>query len=403
MIWPGREVITYFGHAIVFGETPSVADWRHGAPGVTLRGIQSASVADGALFGVAHPTIFPTPLFAGFRRGCEFTLGDQVDWDAVSTMEVVTGPVFVSSAGVGLPELGAEIQNPFILTALELWQRLLRNGYKITAVAGSDDKLGDEYGTVVTSVYADQLSRPALQRALGAGHAYVRTRGAVDSPMVELTGTTADGQHAIVGDTLYANRATMTVRVRGAEGQLLRITRDGLLVGVVPVVGDDLTHSFPADRSPTGGPLGSFWRVDTADLRSLTTIGNPIFLDDPAERPAGNPPAVVGQEAEGADEDDELPASGRRLILRALGQATVALGARGRFPGCADGRADDMVMSIATCRRRGTRNHPVPVLVDRVQPYTDARDRPDGAVKLRRQRDLRTGDDPRWWRTASRR
>ncbi len=36
VIWPGREIITYFGHANAIGETPSVADWRHGAPGVTF-------------------------------------------------------------------------------------------------------------------------------------------------------------------------------------------------------------------------------------------------------------------------------------------------------------------------------------------------------------------------------
>ncbi len=59
LVWPGREIITYFGHANALGETPSVLDFRHGAPGVSLADIQRATVDDGALFQVNHPTIFP--------------------------------------------------------------------------------------------------------------------------------------------------------------------------------------------------------------------------------------------------------------------------------------------------------------------------------------------------------
>jgi hypothetical protein len=57
----------------------------------------------------------------------------------------------------------------------------------------------------------------------------------------------------------------------------------------VPVTSDDFTHSFTATRSGTSGPLGTFWRVDTFDLASVSTIGNPIFLADPATRPDAAP------------------------------------------------------------------------------------------------------------------
>ncbi len=297
LVWPGREVITYFGHAIVLGETPHSVDWRHGAPGVTLGEIQADSVADGALFGVAHPTLFPTPLFASFCRGCEFTLGDQIDWDAVTTLEVITGPTMVSGADIGLPELGGEVQNPFILTAVDLWQRLLRDGHRITAVSGSDDKLGPGYGSAVTAVYAEELSRPALTAALRAGHAYVRARGAHDSPTVDLVATAADGQPAMVGDTLHAAAATVTVHVRGAAGQALHVSKDGLPAAIVPIPSDDFTHTFLATRDAGSGPLGTFWRVDTFDLESVTTIGNPVFLVPGEPAPAAtalSPPPTVG-------------------------------------------------------------------------------------------------------------
>ncbi|MGQ0434142.1 MAG: CehA/McbA family metallohydrolase [Microthrixaceae bacterium] len=284
LIWPGREVITYFGHATVFGETPSVVDWRHGAPGVTLRDIQTASVGDGALFGVAHPTIFPTPIFGSFCRGCEFTLGDDIDWDQVATIEVLTGPILVDDKQIGGPGLGRKIENPFVPTAIDLWQRKLLEGHKITAVSGSDDKLGPDLGSSATAVYAQQLSRPALIDAIRAGRAYVRTQGAHRSPTVELTATTATGEHAMVGDTLVADAARMTARVQGGAGQTLAISADGVPAGTVLITGDDVTIEFLAVRLPQSGPLGTFWRVDTVAPPTAstgpyrTTIGNPIFL-----------------------------------------------------------------------------------------------------------------------------
>ncbi len=120
----------------------------------------------------------------------------------------------------------------------------------------------------------------------------MRTRGAFDSPTVEVTASTADGQRGIVGDTLHADAATLDVHVRGADGQLLFVSKDGLPVGVVPIVGDDFRTTVAATRDPASGPLGTFWRVDTADLQSLTTIGNPVFLEA-GPPPADPPPAVV--------------------------------------------------------------------------------------------------------------
>ncbi|MDP1821004.1 MAG: CehA/McbA family metallohydrolase [Acidimicrobiales bacterium] len=338
VVWPSREVITYFGHATVFGETPHAVDWRHGHPGVTLGGIQAASVADGALFGVAHPTIFPTAVFASLCRGCEFRLGGAVDWDVVDTIEVITGPTMVDDRQLGGPGLGVQIQNPFILTALELWQRLLREGHKITAVSGSDDKLGPGYGTTVTEVYAEQLSRPALADALRAGHAYIRALGAQASPTVEMTAVTADGQRGMFGDVLHADSATVRVRVRGAAGQALHVSRDGLPADIVPIPSDDVTHTFVATRSPGSGPLGTFWRVDTVDLRSITTIGNPIFLAGAgagAGPPTASPtwPSPAGEERGGV-----LPKTGGGggsalpLVLAPLVLLAAVLHRMGRSP-----------------------------------------------------------------------
>jgi hypothetical protein len=281
LLFPGREVITYFGHVIVLGETPSTVDYRQGFEGVDLRDIQRAAVGDGALFSIAHPTIFPGEALQAFCRGCEFRLADHVDWDLVDTLEVVTGPAVVDLSTFDRPPPGGSgIANPFVASAIELWESLLQQGHHITAVSGSDDKLGPDYGQTATMIHAESLSRPAIVDALRAGHAYVQTLGADGSPTYDIDAHTADGTHATFGDTLVGTAATLDVTVNGANAQTLVVSRDGTELQRIPVTSDPFSTSIPIDRDPAEGPLGTFWRVDVASDVALTAVGNPIFLAD---------------------------------------------------------------------------------------------------------------------------
>ncbi|MDP9141196.1 MAG: CehA/McbA family metallohydrolase [Pseudomonadota bacterium] len=294
LIWPGREIITYFGHAMTHGETPSVLEYRHGFEDVNLGDIQREAKAAGALFQINHPTSFPGAVFANFCRGCEFTLGDQIDWDAVDTMEILNGPVMATAGDLGIPIPALSIENPFMTTAMLLWDQKLKQGHRITGVSGSDSK-GVEpddaererrgYGNSVTAVYAENLSRQALTAAIKAGHAYVRTRGVARSPALEFRGTAPDGSTGIFGDTLTladGDSATLEVTVTGGEGQLLNYLRNGLIVQVVPITSDPFTHTRQVSRLAFNeSPLGTAWRIETRDLSSRTTIGNPIFLKAP--------------------------------------------------------------------------------------------------------------------------
>ncbi len=312
LLWPGREIITYFGHMITIGETPHAIDYRHGFEDVSLLDVQRKSRADGALFQVAHPTFFPGPLH-GLCRGCEFELGGVIDWNAVDTMEVLTGPILVDASVLGVDDVPGEIEHPFALTALGLWVDRLMAGNKITAVSGSDSKGVEEtkfkWGTTSTAVYAEELSRAALRRALRAGHAYVRTKGPLNSPQLEFTATRPDGTTAMFGDTVAANRAPMQVTVRGAQGQLLTVLRNRLPAHVALIDADPFTYTFEGARSADEGPLGTFYRVETRDLQSLTTIGNPIFLADAAPpAPPTSAPAVAGTRT-----GQVLPATGGGL------------------------------------------------------------------------------------------
>ena len=293
LIWPGREVITYFGHVNVHGETPGFYEYRHGFEDVDIGLIQREAKAGGALFQVNHPTIWPPPLFSNFCRGCYFELGEAIDWDRVDTIEILTGPVLTTTTELGLPGLPLAIENPFLQTALDLWDDLLTDGHKITAVSGSDSKGVDPpeerarkgYGSSATAVYAENLSRPALKRAIQAGHAYVRTRGAAGSPALEFAVTAANGRQGTFGDSLTVTpdeSVRLRTTVTGAAGQLLSFSANGSVQAVVPILSDPFVDEREVQRQPgSEGPLGTFWRVETRDLQSRTAIGNPVFLRGP--------------------------------------------------------------------------------------------------------------------------
>ncbi|MGI9579006.1 MAG: CehA/McbA family metallohydrolase [Microthrixaceae bacterium] len=313
LLWPGREVITYDGHMVVLGETPDSVEYRLGYEGTTLGDIQRSAQEQGALVSLAHPTLFPPETFGDTCRGCFLEAIDQVDWEATDLIEVVTEGVL---AEIG----GSEVPNPFVDTAVELWEEQLRAGNRLTAVSGSDDKEGDLYGNTKTMVWAEELSRTAVDQSLRAGHAYVRGLGD-RSPTIEVTasadraGTADTGSSgsdsaesdsaATMGETLAAEAAQLTVTVEGGDGQMLALRQDGAEVERVPIDGNDFTQSFAIQRDPASGPLGTFFGIEVLDDTTFpgaelrTVIANPVFLSDtPAEPVLSRQPAgYFGEQA----------------------------------------------------------------------------------------------------------
>ena len=290
LVWPGREVITYFGHVNAHGETPGFYEYRHGFEDVDIGTIQAETRARGALFQVNHPRIFPPPGFSNFCRGCYFELDDAIDWNLVDLVEVVNGPVLATAGDAGAPPAPGSAENPFLQSTIDYWEDRLAQGNKVTAVSGSDSK-GTEpddaerarrgYGSSATAVYATNLSRAALTSALRAGHAYIRARGVNGSPALEFIAIAPDATQAMFGDTLTvgpADTVTLRATVTGGAGQVLRYLRNGEMFVEVPIPTDPFVNELVVTRAPAEGPLGTFWGIETLDAQTRTTIGNPIFL-----------------------------------------------------------------------------------------------------------------------------
>lgn len=274
LVYPAREVITYYGHLVLLGETPGLVEYRHGFEDVVIGDVQRGALAHGALVQIAHPTIYPEDEWGSFCRGCYFALGDDIDWSGVHLLEVVTGSSYFEPHG---------LENPFVDSALDLWYERLRGGWKITAVAGSDDKLGPGYGSAATTIGAARLARDAVRDALVTGCAYVRARGVDRSPELSLTAVGPGGVTASFGGTVDsagpgAAAVELRVEVRGARGQQVHLLADGAVHDRRTVGRDDVELAWAIGRNPGSGPLGTVWTVEVRDTHGLTALANPVFV-----------------------------------------------------------------------------------------------------------------------------
>jgi predicted metal-dependent phosphoesterase TrpH len=202
LLIPGQEITTERGHANAWG----IRRWHEFR---CDRRDQMAQVAadvraEGALISINHPK----------EDGPPWEFGDEAQFDC---LEVWQAPWFV-----------------FNDQSLALWNRLLRQGHRITAVGGSDQhqssfdgQVGDlAVGKPCTWVYAEELSVTGVLAGLKAGRVFI----AEDAPGPRLLLTAdADGDgcyEATIGAVVQAP-AGATIRLRcqveGAAGCQLRI------------------------------------------------------------------------------------------------------------------------------------------------------------------------------------
>jgi hypothetical protein len=273
LLIPGVEITTFCGHAGVLGANGYVEFRLTSRHLPTVRDLQDAAARQHGLFIVNHPALPSNELC----MGCGWT-AKGTDYARVDAIEVVNGGAIRLQGG--------RADGP--LSGLPFWEARLNEGYRITAIGGSDNHQPDadpekhpSVGYPTTAIFAENLSERAILDGIRAGRVCIDIEG-VAGRTLELTAV-CDGEAAVMGEPLAAPKGAevrFTVRVRATAGGLLDIVMDGrhgaALEGAL-IDGADaiLTFTLPGDGA-------RHWlRADvrSADGERTLVIGNPIYLN----------------------------------------------------------------------------------------------------------------------------
>jgi hypothetical protein len=234
LIMRGAEITTYSGHGNAVGIHDYV-DHRLGNNNRDVAGIVADVTAQGGIFIVNHPMLD----LGNACIGCAWKHVDDTPWAQVSAMEIITG-----NYDVGI--------SAFVPRVLTLWDMLEDQGFRIAAVAGSDDHLaginesatGSQIGSPTTRVLADNLSEAAIIDAVKHGRTMVDLRGP-DDPLVEFTLRKKDGTEGEIGDDVDGiSNSHVSVHVVGGTGDFILLIRDGQKIAQKAVTSADFKATF---------------------------------------------------------------------------------------------------------------------------------------------------------------
>jgi len=288
LLIPGREITTFQGHANLFGSV-AMLDFRVGSADVPDWNALLADIEHaGGVISINHP-VRPS---GEQCMGCGWTARGGIDYGRTQAVEVVNG---------------LDADTPF--SGVKFWEHLLDEGYRLTALGGSDNhdallpavnvselrqphdseapspetlsrlrRSSGAIGTPTTVIYADTLSAAGIVAAIRRGRVFIDVAGTRDRSL-DLTAS-ADKQIAHMGDTLRVPRGAH-VRFEGAVS--------GVAGGEVEVILDGHRASLLKDSRIVAAKSFEFpWRADgqrhwiRLDVRDgeshLVLIGNPIYL-----------------------------------------------------------------------------------------------------------------------------
>lgn len=266
LLIPGTEITTFNGHANVIGNTDFL-DFQLGSPRLpTLAKLFDQVEAANAFISVNHPSL-PS---GEACMGCGWTVKDT-DWSRVTAIEVINGASMRTSGPEGA------------FNGIAFWEARLKEGHRITAIAGSDnhdatDTTGakqSSVGTPATVVYASELSAPAIIAAVKSGRVFVDT-GAPAGAIFDMTARTASAEAGMGGELRLAARERATISIDlgnfPPDARAQPISHNLLLTpGLAPE--DAFAISLQDDAS------SGWFRVNIRDAGGkLLLLGNPIYL-----------------------------------------------------------------------------------------------------------------------------
>lgn len=273
LLIPGTEVTTFFGHANVIGNSDFV-DFQLGSPRLpTLDKLFDEAAAQGAFVSVNHPGL-PS---GEICMGCGWMAKDT-DWSRVTAIEVVNGSTLRTTGG----DAGG----------IRFWNDLLKQGYRLTAIGGSDnhdatDRTGarqSPVGTPATVVFG-RLAPDAIIAGVKSGRVFVDVAGLPDARL-DMQAFGGGGQAVMGGE----------IRLPGNGSALVDVMVMGLPPGSrVAMVGWNVTNTepqpiAPMPRYPGYTPMHLSASLDPGatagylrpEIRSangeLLLLGNPVYF-----------------------------------------------------------------------------------------------------------------------------
>lgn len=243
LVLPGTELTTFYGHAVVLG-LEEMTDWTSFTPydGVAQRVAQVQS--QGGLVVIAHPLAVGDPICTG----CNWTYFDY-------------RPEQATHLEVWNSQWGGERQNPL---ALAYWYRLLSQGRRILATAGTD-----AHGLAYSPEYAFTFVHstpdlPAILEALRQGRSYL-SRG--QRLQLELS---QQGRPVELGEVLQGGDLEVTLAIPNTDQtwQLVSHSDGQPRVWTLPP-GQTLSWTVTARR---------WWNLELHQPNgTLEALTNPVF------------------------------------------------------------------------------------------------------------------------------
>ncbi len=263
LLIPGREITTFDGHANVFGATEFI-DFRltsRHVPG--FNDLLNEVEKEHAVLSINHPGL-PT---GAACMGCGWSVKDT-DFSRVHVIEAINGP---NADGA--------------LSGIPFWQQRLKDGFRVTAVGGSDNHDASytpdhaaAVGRPTTVIHAANLSEKAILEGILAGHVFVDVEGSRDR-VLEFTASDGVG-NAEMGDVLKAVsgvKVRFALTVKNLVGERVEVVRDG----VASPLGDVVKTAEETREFEEVSDGGRHWvRVNVrGEDGRLLVLGNPIYLN----------------------------------------------------------------------------------------------------------------------------
>ncbi len=228
------EVTTYQGHGNALGVN-SYVDHRVGFAGASATTIINDVAAQGGVFSVNHPDL----RLGTECIGCAWDHADT-PWQNVSGIEILTGAYDL-------------VEVLFTPKTILRWDALEAQGFRLSALGGSDDHDGgtqmtatkSQLGSPTTVVWAEQLSEAGIIAAIKNQRTYVKLRSPAD-PNVDFTVRKPDGAEAMLGDTAMGLQGLrFSLHIVGGAGTYAGIWRNGALAAKETLVtSDDFTTTM---------------------------------------------------------------------------------------------------------------------------------------------------------------